>query len=91
MADDPAFTSDLDAVSQRRMPTGSRVALDFTNVRFINSSNLAKLLRVRERLVLNEGTLILFALDPQVAGVLKVTGLDKVFDIRRSEADALAG
>jgi anti-anti-sigma factor len=91
LTDDPGFTADLDAVSVRRIPAGARVALDFGQVRFINSSNLAKLLRVREWLVVNDGKLVMFGVDPQVMGVFKVTGLDKVFDIRGGEGAALAG
>lgn len=79
LATDPRFTADLDAVAQQNLPKPPAVVLDFSEVRHINSSNISKLLRLRKRLILEDGKLVLCGLGTQVAGVFQVTGLDRVF------------
>jgi anti-anti-sigma factor len=83
LSDNPLFTADLDALSRLNLAKPPAVALDFTNVRNINSSNLARLLRLRKSLIESDGKLALFALNAQVASVFQVTALDKVFVITK--------
>ena len=90
LTDNPNFTPELDALSRMNLPQPPKVALDFTNVRHINSSNLARLLRLRKTLIESDGKLALFALNAQVASVFQVTALDKVFAITRDLDSALA-
>jgi anti-anti-sigma factor len=88
--DNPHFTADVDALSRLDLAKPPAVALDFTNVRNINSSNLARLLRLRKSLIESDGKLALFALNAQVAGVFQVTALDKVFVITKDLEAAVA-
>ena len=79
LGDDPLFTEDLDALTVLDPATPPAVVMAFANVRYLNSHKLAKLLRLRKRLIEVDGRLILCELSPQVKGVFQVTGLDKVF------------
>lgn len=79
LATDPQFTTDLDAVGAVILGKPPAIVLDFTHVQHINSSNLSKLLRLRKRLIEEDGKLVLCSLPPVVAGVFQVTGLDRVF------------
>lgn len=90
LGDDPIYTADIDAVS--RLSAASKpatIALDFGNVRYINSSNLAQLLRLRKTLIEEHGRIVLCALTPQVVSVFHSTALDKVFIITPDLESAL--
>jgi anti-anti-sigma factor len=90
LADDPKYTADLEFVAKATAakPPG-RVALDFSNVTYLNSSNLARLLRLRKSLIEEDGRLTLFGMNGQVASVFRSTALDRVFVIARDEDGAL--
>jgi anti-anti-sigma factor len=90
LSDNPQFTADIDALARVELSKPPAVALDFTNVRHVNSSNLARLLRLRKTLIEADGKLALFALNPQVTGVFQVTALDKVFVITKDLDAAIA-
>ena len=79
LADDPQFTADVDELIASPLPGRPAVVLDLTDVRYMNSSNIAKLLRLRKLIVEGEGRLVLVRPSPQVWSVFTVTGLDKVF------------
>ena len=79
MGDDPQFTADVDSLMSQTPPEPQRVVLDLSRVRYMNSSNIAKLLRLRKIIVEQDGTLVLVSPSPQVWSVFAVTGLDKVF------------
>jgi anti-anti-sigma factor len=68
----------------------SHVVLNFAAVGFLNSSNLAKLLRLRKQTVASHRKLILCGVSTQIWGVFLVTGLDKIFDFINDIATALA-
>lgn len=92
LGDDPQFTDDmvalLEAVENR---PGADVVLNFQNVSFLNSSNIAKLLKVRKLQVLsNHRRMKLCAINTHVWGVFLVTGLDKIFDVYDDVASGLA-
>jgi len=90
LADDPQMSDDLSALEQAvEGRTGSAV-LDFTGVRFINSSCLAKMLKLRKQLTADGGKFILCGLGDQVWGALLVTGLDKLFTLADDVSTALA-
>jgi anti-anti-sigma factor len=89
LAPDPQYTADLDSLSRLTLPKPAAVVLDFGAVRYINSSNLAKLLRLRKQLIEIDGRLVLCGMNPQVASVFTVTGLDKVFNIATTVEEAL--
>lgn len=90
LATDPQFTADLEAVGQLPLAKPSAVVLDFSGVRHINSSNLSRLLRLRKRLIQEDGKLVLCSLPPAVTGVFQVTGLDRVFIFAGDLHEALA-
>jgi anti-anti-sigma factor len=78
---DEKLKADLEALLVLDVPRPPRIVLDFTAVRHINSSSIARLLRLRQSVIEAEGKLSLFGMNPQVMSVLRVTGLDKVFQL----------
>lgn len=87
--DDPAFTEDLDAL-RRRFDEGISAVLDFSSVRFVNSSNLGSLLELRKQAQADERRLILCGVGTSVWGALLVTGIDKLFTFVDDVPTALA-
>jgi anti-anti-sigma factor len=90
LADDPQFTDDLDALEHRLGQGKSDAVLDFAAVHFINSSNLARLLKLRKRMNADGSKLVLCNVSTQVWGAFLVTGLDKVFEFSDNVMTALA-
>jgi anti-anti-sigma factor len=88
LSDDPLFTDDLNALEQDP-GHAHKVVLDFAAVHFINSSNIAKLLRLRKRLASREERLILSNVGTQVWSTFLVTGLDKIFTFSENVTTAL--
>lgn len=89
LSDDPQFTEDLQGLgSLIRADAG--IVLDFAGVRYINSSNVSKLLKLRKQMITTKARLILCGMDTQVWSVFLVTGLDKVFETSDSVPTALA-
>ena len=93
LADDPQFTDDLTAIIEQCTDnTRLDVLLNFTNVGYLNSSNIAKLLKLRKLVqVNNRRRLKLCGISTHVWGVFLVTGLDKIFDFADDVATGLAG
>jgi anti-anti-sigma regulatory factor len=96
LAEDPHLGDDLDALDQATVPpaTGGagriNAVVDFTAVKAVNSSNLARLLKVRRQMQANGGgRLILCGLVDQVWGAFLVTNLDKLFDFSTDMSTAL--
>lgn len=92
LADDPQCTDDLNALleSLQTRPAVD-VVLHFGGVTFLNSSNIAKLLKLRKMLVVNHHRkLKLCGISTHVWGVFLVTGLDKLFDFADDVASGLA-
>lgn len=90
LADDPQFTDDLETLDQQLAQRPMDVVLDFAAVHFINSSNIAKLLRIRKQMSAAERRLMLCSISTQVWGAFLVTGLDKVFEFTDNVPTALA-
>jgi anti-anti-sigma factor len=92
LADDPQFTDDLAAVLESVQNTpGQDVVLNFQNVSFLNSSNIARLLKLRKLVVVNgRRKLRLCAVNTHVWGVFLITGLDKIFEVYDDVASGLA-
>lgn len=92
LQDDPQFSDDLNAlqdlVERRR---NSHVVMDFRGVSFLNSSNIAKLLKLRKVMhTTAPGKLRLCGINTGVWGVFLVTGLDKIFEFCNDVASGLA-
>ena len=82
LTEEPQFTDDLTAIiEQCTENTRLDVLLNLGNVKYLNSSNIAKLLKLRKLVaVTNQRKLKLCGINTQVWGVFLVTGLDHIFD-----------
>ncbi len=90
LADDPQFSDELTSVTEMVESKPSHVVLNFGAVGFINSSNVAKLLRIRKAVSTQQRKLVLCEVNAQVWGVFLVTGLDKIFVFTSDIATSLA-
>lgn len=93
LSDEPAFSEDMAALMQRLDEQGemiSDVIINLSGVSYLNSSNIAQMLRLRKRLNTGGRHMRICAVDDQVWGVLMITGLDKIFDFTDDVTTALA-
>ena len=90
LAPDPHLGEDLQSV-QEQVSGETNVILDFAGIRYLNSSHIARLLKLRKAIVTAGSRLVLCAVDTQVWGAFLVTGLDKIFEFTDSVPTALAG
>ncbi len=83
LGDDPQYTDDLTLIIEQCSNNSQLdVLLNFASVSYLNSSNIAKLLKLRKLITItNERKLKLCGINRQVWGVFLVTGLDHIFDI----------
>ncbi|HEX3149134.1 MAG TPA: STAS domain-containing protein [Gemmataceae bacterium] len=61
-----------------------RLALDFAAVNYVRSEDLGALIALHKRVEVNGGRLTLLNVRPLVSGVLSVTRLDTLFDVRQA-------
>lgn len=93
--DEPAFSEEL-ANLQRRLDAVDDaestpcVILDMKDVTYLNSSNIAQMLRMRKKLSERERAMAVCSVRDQVWSIMMVTGLDKVFRFAPDTATALA-
>ena len=90
LGDDPEFTDELTNLNGALESDPTNVGLNFASVGFINSSNVAQLLRLRKQVTAKNRRMIMCDVNTQVWGVFLVTGLDKIFDFTNDIATALA-
>lgn len=94
LADEPAFSEDLSSIIERVGP-GSKhvphVVLNMADVTYLNSSNLAQLLKLRKALAERGRLLKLCSVAEEVVSLFAITGLDKVFRFAPDPMTALAG
>jgi len=87
---DPSFSDDITAsLEELGDKPAVHVVLDFESVDHMNSSNIAKLLKLRKQLVANKRRLMLCGIDTNVWGLFLVTGLDKIFEFADNVATGL--
>jgi anti-sigma B factor antagonist len=67
-----------------------RLLLDFASVEFLSSAALGKLITLDKKMKAHGGTLKLSNIRPEIYEVFTITKLNRLFDIRKDEADALA-
>lgn len=67
-----------------------RLLLNFSNVEFLSSAALNKLIILDKKVKTNNGKLKLCNLRPEILEVFAITRLNQLFDIADDEADALA-
>ena len=90
LGEDPQFTDELSALMDSLQGEPKDVVLNFAAVSFVNSSNIARLLRLRKIVLTQERRLVLCGVNTQVWGVFLVTGLDKIFEFINDISTALA-
>ncbi len=64
--------------------------LSFENVEFLSSAALGKLMMLDKKVKAQRGKLKLTSIRPEIYEIFRITNLDKLFDIKESEAAALA-
>ena len=94
LADEPQLSEELALLIERL--TGAKgdlpsVVINFAAVTYVNSSNLAQLLKLKKVLADAGGQLRLCSVSDEVWSVMMVTGLDKVFQFAPDPLTALAG
>jgi len=67
-----------------------KLVLNFSNVEFLSSAALGKLITFEKKSKRNDSQLILTNISPEIFQVFAITNLDKLFQIKDTEADALA-
>jgi len=94
LADEPALSEELASVTERALKAKGHVphvVLNFGQVSYVNSSNLAQLLKLRKTLADKGAQLRLCSVADPVWSVFMVTGLDKVLRFAPDPLTALAG
>jgi len=66
-----------------------KILLNFSNVEYLSSAALGKLITLDKKLKNAKGRLILCNIDPQIYEVFEITKLNKVFNIQKEEQAAL--
>lgn len=66
-----------------------KLLLNFSNVEYLSSAALGKLITLNKKLQAAGGRLILCNIDPQIYEVFEITKLDKFFNIQKEEQSAL--
>lgn len=67
-----------------------KIVLNFDNVEFLSSAALGKLITFEKLTKRNGASLILTNIAPEIFQVFAITNLDKLFQIKDNESDALA-
>ncbi len=82
LGNDPQFTDDISAIVEQCIKdTRQDVLLSLSAATYLNSSNIAQLLKLRKLVTItNQRRLKLAGVSTQVWGVFLVTGLDRIFD-----------
>ncbi len=66
------------------------ILLNFTDVEFLSSAALGKLITLDRKVKAHKGRLKMSNIRPEILEVFQVTKLNKVFDIRTEEAEAIS-
>lgn len=95
LADEPALSDELGSILDRLEAIEDpihppHVVLDFSGVTYINSSNIAQLLRLRQALEPAGRHLRLVGVEGDVLAVMRTTGLDRVLSFSPDTLTALA-
>ncbi len=92
LTDDPQFSDDVgQVIDQCTDNANTDVLLNFAEVRHLNSSALAKMLKLRKLVTQNnQRRLRLCNVSAHVWGVFLVTGLDRLFEVTEDVPTGLA-
>ncbi len=93
LSDEPALSEELAAMESRVVDEAKppHVVLNFSQVTYVNSSNIGQLLKLRMALNGKKRQLRLCSVCDEVWSVFMTTGLDKVFRFAPDPLSALAG
>ncbi|MBZ0171383.1 MAG: STAS domain-containing protein [Phycisphaerales bacterium] len=100
LSDEPMLSDELNGLSDRIETLSAsagagektpHLVLAFSGVSYVNSSNIAQVLRLKRQLDGASRQLRLCAMGDEVWSVMLVTGLDKVFRFAPDTMTALAG
>ena len=89
LENDPEFTDEITTLNERLSQKPKDVVLDFSEVKYLNSSNISLLLKLRKVLVDHKKRLCLCSIAVQVWGVFLLTGLDSLFEVEENTEKAL--
>jgi anti-sigma B factor antagonist len=67
-----------------------KLLLNFSTVEFLSSETLGEVIKLEKKVKQHVGKLILTNIKPEIYEVFAITRLNKLFDIRDDEAEALA-
>lgn len=93
LSDEPAFSEDMDQLMRRLdamdvdLPD---LIIDLKNVSYLNSSNIAQLLRVRKRVTETGRRMRICSVPDGIWSVLLITGLDQIFEFTDDVSTSLA-
>ncbi len=92
LQDEPLLSDDLSGLIERIRSTDSPpgVVLNFADVSYLNSSNLAQLIDLHKALEGHAIGLCVCDLQAALQSLFEITGLEKVFQIQANTALALA-
>jgi anti-anti-sigma factor len=92
LQDEPSFSEELTALNAgvEKRDDSVDVVLNLSEVSYVNSSNIAQLLRLRKALIEHDGRLKLAGVQDAVWSVMQLTGLEKVFEFAPDKATAIA-
>jgi anti-anti-sigma factor len=95
LSDEPSFSEEINALIERadaeddeRVP---HIVLNLAQVTYLNSSNIAQLLRLHKRLLKCGRSLKICSLSDEVWTLMLATGLDKLLRFAPDTLTALAG
>lgn len=94
LADEPELSEELtelyNQLTERPLDSVPNVVLNLGGVSYLNSSNIAQILRLRRRLIEAHKMMKLAAVADGVWSIMLLTGLDKVFEFAPDKATAIA-
>jgi anti-anti-sigma factor len=94
LGDEPELSEELTDVYNKLSATEKsklpNVVLDLSNIAYLNSSNIAQMLRIRKVLVEADRKLKVCSVVDAVWSIMLLTGLDKVFSFAPDKATAIA-
>ena len=92
LQDEPGFSEELTSLTAEVERRDERldVVVNLGDVSYVNSSNIAQLLRLRKAVTEAGGRLRLASVHDTVWSVMILTGLDKVFEFAPDKATAIA-
>ena len=69
---------------------GRNLVLDFSSVEFFSSAGLGRLVSLQRKVKTHHGAMQIRCVRPEVQRLFAITRLDRLFDIKSDEVDAMA-